>query len=334
MPSSRSSSKRFGPLGSTGANREKRGRGRGAGGGGAAEGGGQLGFDGAEGPTAGRNDHGQVGARLQIIEKHKHHLDADKYSVVWEALALPGTIDEASAARRESIKVEEARYMEELKEARERFRREVRRDKPSAFSFPTETPPLPPPSFVPPPCLLFPPPPSKFSFALFVHPPSRFYRSAGVDGCPSLICPAGQVVVLAEEVSKWHTMDDEDEASLYAIEVSKLAEVIQSHRKEAQVINRREALIRWEKTDYKQIEDLQKQLLPYVDLWALVSSFQAWTARWRYGPLFAFSLEQLDKQARTLPLPSLLLPYPSLDSPTSPLRRKPWPSRIRSISRG
>lgn len=110
------------------------------------------------------------------------------------------------------------------------------------------------------------------------------------------MCFFAQLYGLKDEVDRWQTEDDEDEASFYVVEVRRLGERLAALRDEAALINSREGLINWEPTDYKQIEDLNKQLAPYVDLWTLVSDYQKWMAKWMYGPLFSVNLDALEQQ--------------------------------------
>eukprot|EP00873_Tetraselmis_striata_P027558 jgi/Tetstr1/447822/TSEL_035152.t1 len=122
----------------------------------------------------------KVGARLELLDKYHFQLDPEDFVDIWATMALPNTIDEATAARRNSIMEEENEYVEHLQQMQVDFQNK--------------------------------------------------------------------------------TEDDEDEASFYVVEVRRLGERLAALRDEAALINSREALINWEPTDYKQIEDLNKQL--------------------------------------------------------------------------
>lgn len=86
-------------------------------------------------------------------------------------------------------------------------------------------------------------------------------------------------------------------------EVSDLANRLKQLKVQADLLNRREVLVGWDITDYKMIEDLQKQLSPYVDLWEVMSQYQSSSAQWKYGPMFSFNLENVENQVTAASFP-------------------------------
>ncbi|GMH41196.1 hypothetical protein BSKO_09106 [Bryopsis sp. KO-2023] len=105
---------------------------------------------------------------------------------------------------------------------------------------------------------------------------------------------------LSMQVSLWSELCTEESAEMMLEGVRNLTARLHSCDFEkdaegtAQRINKLEALIEWEITDFGNVKVLCSTLSPFLDLWTVVSEFQHNYNSWMYGSIFEFSMEHLE----------------------------------------
>lgn len=76
-------------------------------------------------------------------------------------------------------------------------------------------------------------------------------------------------------------------------DISVLSEGISSTLVQADVINRRETILNWKPTDFKELEKIKEQFTPYERVWGLAKQYQITIPNIMKGPLSSLNREQI-----------------------------------------
>lgn len=99
----------------------------------------------------------------------------------------------------------------------------------------------------------------------------------------------------SKQLSEFASLNDVNEQVEYAALGSQLMKQLEAASDSAAYINSEETLFELSRSEWPRISQLQKDLQPYLDLWAIVSEFNMKYDDWMYGPFIHLDAATMDE---------------------------------------
>lgn len=98
-----------------------------------------------------------------------------------------------------------------------------------------------------------------------------------------------------KQLSEFASLSDVNEQVEYAALGQQLMQQLEAASETAAYINNEETLFELPQSEWPRISQLQKELQPYLDLWAIVSEFNMKYDDWMYGPFIRLDAALMDE---------------------------------------